>query len=90
MSQRIRPAHLGQDLPEARLIAEWPTGEPEPVRYWLSNLPASTRPAKLRRRIEHDYREIKTGLRLDHHEGRTRQDRHHHTTLVSAAHACSV
>jgi SRSO17 transposase len=98
--QRIRPAgpairsaHLGQDLPEAWLIPEWPAGEPEPVKYWLSNLPANTpkrtliRLAKLRWRIEHDYREVKTGLGLDHYEGRTWQGWHHHTTLVSAAHA---
>ncbi|MEU8608277.1 IS701 family transposase [Actinoplanes sp. NPDC048791] len=89
----IRSAHLGQDLPEAWLIAEWPADEPEPVKYWLSNLPATTakrtliRLAKLRWRIEHDYREVKTGLGLDHYEGRTWQGWHHHTTLVSAAHA---
>jgi SRSO17 transposase len=89
----IRSAHLGEDLPEAWLIAEWPAGEPEPVKYWLSNLPANTpkrtliRLAKLRWRIEHDYREVKTGLGLDHYEGRTWQGWHHHTTLVSAAHA---
>jgi SRSO17 transposase len=89
----IRSAHLGQDLPEAWLIAEWPAGEPEPVKYWLSNLPAATpkrtliRLAKLRWRIEHDYREVKTGLGLDHYEGRTWPGWHHHTTLVSAAHA---
>jgi SRSO17 transposase len=86
-------AHLGDDLPEAWLIAEWPPGQAEPVKYWLSNLPARTpkrtlvRLAKLRWRIEHDYREIKTGLGLDHYEGRTWQGFHHHTTLVSAAHA---
>ena len=89
----IRSANLGQDLPEAWLIAQWPTGEPEPIKYWLSNLPQRTpkrtliRLAKLRWRIEHDYREIKTGLGLDHYEGRTWQGWHHHTTLVSAAHA---
>nr|WP_173084632.1 hypothetical protein [Phytohabitans rumicis] len=44
------------------------------------------RQAKLRWRIEHDYREVKTGLGLDHYEGRTWQGWHHHTTLVSAAH----
>jgi SRSO17 transposase len=89
----IRSAHLGHDLPDAWLIAEWPSGEPEPVKYWLSNLPATTpkrtliRLAKLRWRIEHDYREVKTGLGLDHYEGRTWQGWHHHTTLISAAHA---
>ena len=97
---QLRPASLVHrraadfgDLPIRWLIAEWPPGEPEPTRYWLSNLPADTafrrlvRLAKLRWRIEHDYREIKTGLGLDHYEGRTWQGWHHHTTLVSAAHA---
>jgi SRSO17 transposase len=85
-------AHRGEDLPEAWLIAEWPPGSPEPVKYWLSDLPAKTakrtliRWAKLRWRIEHDYREVKTGLGLDHYEGRTWQGWHHHVTLVSAAH----
>lgn len=87
-----RAADFG-DLPVRWLIAEWPPDEPEPTRYWLSNLPQTTpyrrlvRLAKLRWRIEHDYREIKTGLGLDHYEGRTWQGWHHHTTLVSAAHA---
>jgi SRSO17 transposase len=97
---RVRPAgwmllaaHRGADLPETWLIAEWPAGAAEPVKYWLSNLPATTakrtliRLAKLRWRIEHDYREVKTGLGLDHYEGRTWQGWHHHVTLVSAAHA---
>jgi SRSO17 transposase len=96
---RLRPASQVHrravefgDLPVRWLIAEWPPGEPEPTRYWLSNLPQNTpyrrlvRLAKLRWRIEHDYREIKTGLGLDHYEGRTWQGWHHHTTLVSAAH----
>ncbi|MDI6106088.1 IS701 family transposase, partial [Actinoplanes sp. NEAU-A12] len=96
---RVRPAgrallsaHRGKDLPEAWLIAEWPPGSPEPIKYWLSDLPARTakrtliRWAQLRWRIEHDYREVKTGLGLDHYEGRTWQGWHHHVTLVSAAH----
>ncbi len=97
---RVRPAgrvlltaHRDQDLPEAWLIAEWPPERDESTKYWLSNLPATTprrtliRRAKLRWRIEHDYRELKTGLGLDHYEGRTWQGWHHHVTLVSAAHA---
>ena len=89
----IRSAHLGRDLPTQWLIAEWPPGQPEPVKYWLSNLPPTTpkqhllRWAKLRWRIEHDYRELKTGLGFDHYEGRTWQGWHHHATLASAAHA---
>jgi len=97
---RVRPAgdfllrvHRDGDLPAAWLIAEWPPGHSEPVKYWLSNLPPDTphrtlvRWAKLRWRIEHDYRELKTGLGLDHYEGRTWTGWHHHVTLVSAAHA---
>lgn len=79
-------------LPLSWLIAQWPDGETEPVKYWLSNLPADTDPAtlvrlgKIRWRIEHDYRELKTGLGLDHFEGRSFIGWHRHVTLVTAAH----
>lgn len=36
--------------------------------------------------IEHDYRELKTGLGLSHFEGRSFTGWHRHTTLVTAAH----
>ena len=58
----------------------------------LSNLPAETtlaelvRLAKLRWRIELDYRELKDALGLDHFEGRSFRGWHHHVTLVSLAH----
>lgn len=87
-----RQLHNGQDLPECWLIAQWPPGAAEPTRYWLSTLPADTRhtdlirAAKLRWRIEHDYRELKTGLGLAHYEGRKWAGWHHHVTLVAAAH----
>jgi SRSO17 transposase len=87
-----RSIYKGQDLPECWLIAEWPPGASEPTRYWLSTLPATTRradlvrAAKQRWRIEHDYRELKTGLGLDHYEGRKWAGWHHHVTLVAAAH----
>ncbi|MGH4036173.1 IS701 family transposase [Actinomycetota bacterium Odt1-20B] len=74
------------------LIAQWPTGADEPVKYWLSNLPADLPPhvlvrlAKTRWRIEHDYRELKTALGLDHFEGRSWEGWHRHVTLVTAAH----
>ncbi|MDV7088438.1 transposase [Rhodococcus opacus] len=41
---------------------------------------------KIRWRIERDYRELKTGLGLDHFEGRSRLGWHHNATLVTAAH----
>ena len=75
------------------LLAEWPPREPEPTKYWLATLPGDiplrhlVRMAKIRWRVEHDYRELKTGLGLDHFEGRTWSGWHHHVTLVSVAHA---
>ncbi|MCX4824546.1 IS701 family transposase [Streptomyces sp. NBC_01142] len=80
-------------LPTTTLLSEWPTGEKVPTEYWLTSLPADTplrdlaRLAKMRWRIEHDYREMKHGLGLDHFEGRTWRGWHHHATLVTAAHA---
>jgi hypothetical protein len=50
---RVRPAghRVARDtdgtLPERWLIAQWPDDEPEPVKYWLSSLPADTDPADL-------------------------------------------
>ncbi|WP_443041587.1 IS701 family transposase [Streptomyces sp. B21-083] len=91
--REIRKAVDGPELPVRWLLAEWPATEPEPVQFWLSNLPADTplatlvRTAKLRWRIEHDYREMKQALGLAHFEGRTWPGWHHHVTLVSVAHA---
>jgi SRSO17 transposase len=96
---RVRPANIklrradpdGQ-LPVRWLLAEWPDGTDAPTDYWLSNLPADTplqrlvRLAKLRWRVEQDYRELKDALGLDHFEGRSWPGWHHHVTLVSIAH----
>ncbi|WP_417801248.1 IS701 family transposase [Streptomyces sp. NRRL S-448] len=97
---RIRPAGRevrqtadGPELPACWLLAEWPADQAEPVQFWLSDLPSDTplttlvRLAELRWRIEHDYREMKQALGLDHFEGRTWTGWHHHVTLVSVAHA---
>jgi len=95
---RVRPANrdIPRDesgvLPAEWLLVEWPEHESEPTDYWLSTLPETTaladlvRLAKIRWRIEHDYRELKHGLGLDHFEGRTWLGWHHHATLVTAAH----
>jgi SRSO17 transposase len=42
--------------------------------------------ARLRWRVEQDYRELKGALGLDHFEGRGWPGWHHHLTLVSVAH----
>jgi SRSO17 transposase len=101
LALRVRPANIrlrnaahaaGGELEVCWLICEWPAGEAEPTKYWLSNLPADTplrelvSLAKLRWRIEHDYRELKDALGLDHFEGRSWRGWHHHVTLVSVAH----
>ena len=88
-----RAAASEDELPLRWLLCEWPDGADEPVKYWLSNLPADTPLkragplAKLRWRIEHDYRELKDALGLDHFEGRSYRGWNHHVTLVSVAHA---
>ena len=90
---RLRRAVRGGELPVRWLLAEWPRGEAEPVKYWLASLPADSSLerlvglAKLRWRVEHDYRELKDALGLDHFEGRSWQGWHHHVTLASVAHA---
>ena len=96
-AMRVRPANDAQRdddgvLPERWLLAEWPTEKDEPVVCWLSNLPPETpivtlvRLAKLRWRIEHDYRELKQCVGLDHYEGHVR-GLQHHLTSVTVAHA---
>ena len=89
-SRRIPRAPDG-GLPECWLLAEWPPEADEPTGYWLSDLPADTpiaelvRLAKIRWRVEHDYRELKTGLGLDHFEGRSFTGWHRHVTLAVLA-----
>jgi SRSO17 transposase len=98
---RMRPAGVtprrlarqdGGELPLRWLLVEWPVGKPEPTKYWLSSLPEATplvelvRLARLRWRVEQDYRELKGALGLDHFEGRGWPGWHHHLTLVTAAH----
>jgi SRSO17 transposase len=96
---RVRPANRDipragdGSLPECWLLAEWPPEADEPTDYWLSNLPQDTpvtelvRLAKIRWRVEHDYRELKTGLGLDHFEGRSFTGWHRHATLAALAQA---
>ena len=94
---RVRCAHRDhlrtEPHPEQWLLIEWPRGEAEPAKYFLSTLPAATplkelvRVAKLRWRIERDYQELKQELGLGHFEGRSWRGFHHHATLCVAAYA---
>ena len=96
---QVRPAsrHItraaDRSYPACWLLAEWPPEADEPSGYWLSTLPEDiplqelVRLAKIRWRIEHDYRELKTGLGLDHFEGRSFTGWHRHVTLAVLAQA---
>jgi len=92
---RVRPAHRDYHRSTPRseewCLIEWPTGEPEPTKYFLSTLPANisrralVNTAKLRWRIERDYQDLKQELGLGHYEGRGWRGFHHHATLCIAA-----
>jgi len=92
---RVRAAHRDYNLTDARpqewLLIEWPKGEKEPTKYWLSTLPKTISfcrlvdLAKLRWRIERDYQELKQEVGLGHYEGRGWRGFHHHATLCIAA-----
>jgi SRSO17 transposase len=97
---RVRPAHRDywQAEPHAEewLLIEWPRGETEPTKYWISTLPSNTRlkalikMAKHRWIIERDYEELKQELGLGHFEGRNWRGFHHHATLCIAAYGFLV
>ena len=92
---RIRPASrdwkFSTPHPLEWLLIEWPEGEKEPTKYWLSTLPEDipfdvlVDMAKLRWRIERDYEELKSELGLAHFEGRSWREFHHHAVLCIAA-----
>jgi SRSO17 transposase len=97
---RIRAAHRDYEKAEAHaeewLLIEWPKGEAEPTKYWISTLPRNTPPkalvkmAKHRWIIERDYEELKQELGLGHFEGRNWRGFHHHATLCIAAYGFLV
>lgn len=92
---RVRAAHrdnLRDALREPEwLLVEWPEGDAEPLKYWLSTLPEDTPlqrmvfEAKMRWRIERDYQDLKQDLGLGHYEGRGWRGFHHHASLSIAA-----
>ncbi len=97
---RVRPAHRDYKAATPRseewCLIEWPVGEAEPTKFWLSTLPATAgrtrlvRHAMLRWRIERDYQEMKQEIGLGHYEGRGWRGFHHHATLCIAAYGLLV
>ena len=97
---RVRAAHRDYEKVEPHaeewLLIEWPRGEAEPTKYWVSTLPPTTKlkalikMAKQRWIIERDYEELKQELGLGHFEGRNWRGFHHHATLCIAAYGFLV
>lgn len=94
---RIRSAHQdnrrSQQRAEEWLLIEWPEGDTEPLKYFLSTAPRDATleqlvfVTKMRWRIERDYQELKQEFGLAHYEGRGWRGFHHHATLCIAAYA---
>jgi SRSO17 transposase len=78
------------------MLIEWPSGEAEPTKYWLSNLAENTglrdlvALGKQRWIIERDYQELKQELGLGHFDGHGWRGFHHHATLCIAAYGFLV
>ena len=97
---RVRAAHRdywkAEPHAEEWLLIEWPRGDAEPTKYWISTLPlnislkALVKMAKHRWIIERDYEELKQELGLGHFEGRNWRGFHHHATLCIAAYGFLV
>jgi SRSO17 transposase len=98
----VRVRHAGGNIGKARLhpeqwlLIEWPAGQPEPLKYYLSTLPADVAlndlvsQAHMRWRIERDYQDLKQELGLGHYEGRGWRGFHHHASLSIAAYGFLV
>lgn len=90
---RAAPIRGAARQPEETLLIEWPEGEAEPTKYWLSTLDKNISfrrlvdIAKMRWRVERDYQELKQELGLAHYEGRGWPGFHHHGTMCIAAYA---
>ena len=95
---RVRAAGEGttDEEPEEWLIIEWPKGEKEPTKFWLSTLSEDIDFAHMidivmmRWRIERDYQELKQEVGLGHFEGRSWRGFHHHATMCIAAYGFLV
>jgi SRSO17 transposase len=84
------PIRRAAQRAEETLLIEWPEGEAEPTKYWLSTLDKNISfrelvdVAKMRWRVERDYQELKQEVGLGHYEGRNWPGFHHHGTLCIA------
>ena len=93
---RTAPIRRAAERAEETLLIEWPEGEAEPTKYWLSTLDKNVSfsrlagIAKMRWRVERDYQELKQEVGLGHYEGRGWPGFHHHGTLCIAVYGFLV
>ena len=104
---RVRAAGEGTsgEEPEEWLIIEWPKGEKEPTKFWLSTLDEDMDFARMidivmmrwrivpKARFQHDerdYQDLKQEVGLGHFEGRSWRGFHHHATMCIAAYGFLV
>ena len=95
---RVRAAGdgTGDNEPVEWLLIEWPKGEKEPTKFWLSTVPQTTPLDRMvditmmRWRIERDYHDLKQEVGLGHFEGRGWRGFHHHATMCIAAYGFLV
>jgi SRSO17 transposase len=88
---RVSPIRGESRFAEETLLIEWPKDEAKPTKYWLATVDPDmplrelVDIAKMRWRIEHDYRDLKQEIGLGHYEGRGWRGFHHHGTLSIAS-----
>ena len=92
LAVRVTPSHGWQDgkrNDECWLLCERPCGSKKVRKYYLSTLPKQISLTKLayltheRWAIEHNYRDLKHELGLDHFEGRSYSGFHRHLALTA-------
>lgn len=94
--RRVRIHSKSEPKTEVWLVIEWPPTHDEPTRYYLTSLAATTSHREIvltikeRYRTERVYEEMKTGLGLDHFEGRSFGGWHHHVTTALCCYAFVV
>lgn len=98
--RRVKPAHDDGTEPASRepvwLVIEWPEGERQPTKFFLTTLrrrmskKAIVRIIKERWKTERVYQELKGELGFDHYEGRSFLGWHHHVSVVLCCYAFVV
>jgi SRSO17 transposase len=98
--RRVKPAHGSGSEPMLRepvwLVIEWPEGETQPSKFFLTSLrqrmtrKEAVRIIMERWKTERVYEDLKGELGFDHYEGRSFVGWHHHVSVVLCCYAFIV